>query len=101
MKLTDTLVEKLVEKYDAEIKDGDSEAKDKKESLKDFYRDWNVSKELTSSKTLAVSTIDIEAMKKLFAKRDEQSTDWPDNALEGGVFQNLPPTPTNDNESEK
>jgi hypothetical protein len=101
MKLTDTLVEKLVEKYDTDIKNGDRDAIDKKESLKDFYRDWNVSRELTTSKTLAVSTIDKEAMKKLYALRDKHADEWPDNALEGGVFQNLPATPINDNESEK
>ena len=100
MKLTDTLVEKLVEKYDTDIKNGDRDAIDKKESLKDFYRDWNVSRELTTSKTLAVSTIDKEAMKKLYALRDKHADEWPDNALEGGVFQNLRPTPINDNESE-
>jgi len=39
-------------------------------------------------------------MKKLYALRDKHEDEWPDNALEGGVFQNLPPTPINDNESE-
>ena len=96
MKLTDSLVEKLVEKYDSEIKTGDQDAKDKKESLKDFYRDWNTSRELSHSETLAVSTIDKDALKKLYKLRDDHDEWDNDNPLEGGVFQNLPPTPTDD-----
>ena len=94
MKLTDSLVEKLVEKYDNQIKKGDVEAQDKKESLKDFYKDWTTSRHLSDRKTPAMGSIaDDYAMQRLYKLRDKHSEEWPDNALEGGVFQNLPKTP--------
>ena len=94
MKLTDTLVNKLVEKYDIEIANGNKDAKEKKESLKDFYKDWNTSRELSNRKTLAMDNIaDDDAITRLYKLRDQHDPWDSDNPLEGGVFQNLPPTP--------
>lgn len=94
MKLTDTLVKKLVEKYDVEIANGSTEAQEKKESLKDFYKDYQTSKQLSSRKTFAMNKLtDDDAIKKLYELRDKHDLWDSDNPLEGGVFQNLPPTP--------